>query len=101
MVRGHIGLYYAKNGDPARGTRFVRDARAIDEKNVELIYMQAVTDVIANRTSDALKDLKQAFAAGYQVTLAAADPELKGVRSDPRFEELLKQSAKPAAPASR
>ena len=91
MVRGHIGLYYAKNGDVARGTKFLRDARAIDDKNVELIYMEALAYLLANRVSDAMSALKAAFDAGYQVSMAAADPEWKVLGSDPRFAELLKQ----------
>jgi len=95
-VRGNIGLYYAKKGDGARGAKFLKDARAIDSTNVYLIYNEALAYALANRPSEAIGALKQAFGAGYQVSLAASDPDLNTLRSDPRFSELLKQSsAKP------
>src|SRR5204862_7237552 len=90
-VRGNIGLYYAKKGDAARGAKFLKDARAIDRKNVYLIYNEALAYALANRASEAISALKEAFAAGYQVSMAASDPDLRGLRSDPRLDELLKQ----------
>jgi tetratricopeptide (TPR) repeat protein len=91
MVRGHIGLYYAKKGDTARGAQFIKNARAIDPSNVNLIYNEALVHALANRPSEALRSLKEAFEAGYPVSMAASEPDLKALSSDRRFTELLKQ----------
>ena len=91
LVRANVGLYYAKKGDAARGAKFLKDARAIDRTNVYLMYNQAIGYALANRPSEAFDSLREAFVAGYQVPMASHDPDLKALRSDPRFDELLKQ----------
>ncbi len=89
-VRGYLGLYYVKNGDVAQGLRFISAARAIDGANVELMYVQALANAVANRPSEALDALEAALAAGYSVAFAANEPDLQVLQSEPRFAELLK-----------
>jgi eukaryotic-like serine/threonine-protein kinase len=97
IARGNMGLYYVKKGDLVRGLRFLNDARAINRTNVDLIYEEAIAYALANRTTEALASLKAAFDAGYSVTLAANDPDLRSLKTDTRFAEILKQySTKPA-----
>ena len=95
IVRGNLGLYYAKKGDVARGVRFMTDARAIDRTNVNLIYNEALAYALAKRPSEAITALRAAFEAGYPVSMASSDPDLKALQSDPRFAELVAEFSKP------
>ena len=92
-VRGSLGLYYAKIGDVKQADRFIRDARAIDRSNVLLMFEEAIIYALSNRNAEALTALEEALKAGYPVSMIRSDPDLRTVREDPRFENLLKRSS--------
>ena len=91
VVRGSLGLYYAKIGDVKQADRFIRDARAIDRSNVLLMFEEAIIYALSNRNAEALTALEEALKAGYPVSMIQSDPDLRTVRQDPRFENLVKQ----------
>ena len=95
IVRANLGLYYSKKGDVARGVRFVTDARDIDRTNVNLVYNEALAYALANRPSEAITALSAAFEAGYPLSMASSDPDLKALQSDPRYAELVTRFSKP------
>jgi tetratricopeptide (TPR) repeat protein/TolB-like protein len=91
-----LALDYAKKGDPKRGMDFIRRARAIDKSDVELIYIQAVIENLANQQKDALGTLQEALKKGYPVGEAESDPEMANLQSQPRFKAMEKEFASTA-----
>jgi serine/threonine protein kinase/tetratricopeptide (TPR) repeat protein len=91
-----LALYYAKKGDAAHGMEYIQRARAIDKKDVGLIYVQAEVENLAGKPTDALRTLREAFNKGYPVKDAQADPELANLQNLPEFQAMVKQFSPPA-----
>jgi len=90
-ILGSLALYYAKKGDPSNAADFIRRARAIDKKDILLMYDEGVVYTLANRVPNALKALREAFRSGYPAREATNDPELQGLYSNSEFQKLLKE----------
>ena len=86
---GDLAGYYAKKGDRAQSVEWISRARSIDPNGVELIYQAAIVHALANRSEDALKDLREAFQKGYSTEQARTDPEFGSLQSRPEFANLL------------
>ena len=86
-----LALYYAKKGQPDRGMEFIGRARAIARDDVELIYIQAEVENLANRPTNALSDLQLALSKGYPAKEADADPELVNLKSHPEFTAMVQK----------
>jgi tetratricopeptide (TPR) repeat protein/TolB-like protein len=95
QAMGSLALYYAKKGDPARGMEFIQRARAIDKKDVALIYIQAVVESLSNHPADALRTLREAFSKGYPTREAQIDPQLDSLQSGPEFQAMIKEFTRP------
>jgi serine/threonine-protein kinase len=91
---GDLALYFAKKGDPDRGMEFIRRARAIDKKDVELIFTQATVESLANKPSDAVRTLREALSAGYPVKDMESSPDFANLSSRPDFQALIKEFSK-------
>ena len=90
-AKANLALYYAKRGDVDQASRLIADARAIDASSVEIMYMEATVDVFANRRSEALRRLREAFKAGYPASFAKTDPDLKPLWTDAQFQRLVRE----------
>jgi tetratricopeptide (TPR) repeat protein/TolB-like protein/tRNA A-37 threonylcarbamoyl transferase component Bud32 len=90
-VMADMSLYYAKKGKRTEALALIRRARSIDGNNVEFIHNQGAIEAIAGHPEEALKALREAFQKGYPTADAENDPELKSLRSDPRFERLVEE----------
>ena len=88
---GDLALYYAKKGDGQHGMEFIQRARAIDRKDVSLIYIQATVENLAGKNADALRSLREAFSKGFPVKDAQTDPEFANLQNLPDFQALVKQ----------
>lgn len=86
-----LALYYAKKGDSKHGLEYIQRARAIDKKDVGLIYVQATVENLAGKQADALRTLREALSKGYPVKDAQDDPELANLQSTPEFQAMVKQ----------
>ena len=93
---GDLALYYAKKGDGQHGMEFIQRARAIDMKDVSLIYNQATVENLSGKTADALRSLREAFSKGFPVKDAQADPEFANLQNLPDFQSLVKQFSSPS-----
>ena len=90
MTMGGLGLWYAKKGDFQQAEQLIRGARAIDSSSVDLMYFQAQIATLANDPTAAISALQEAFKKGLRPDIALAEPDLKGLRSDPRFQKLVR-----------
>jgi eukaryotic-like serine/threonine-protein kinase len=91
---GDLALYYAKKGNSGQALDFIRRARAINQANVNLIYVEATVYAICDRPSDSLKSLREAFQKGYSVEEATNDPELGTIQKQPEFAKLVAEFKK-------
>ena len=87
-TRGNLALYYAKKGDAASAQRFMKEARGIDPKSVDLIYNEAVMSALVGDKDRAFADLANAVKAGLPMSSIETDPDMRSLRSDPRFAAL-------------
>jgi serine/threonine protein kinase/tetratricopeptide (TPR) repeat protein len=88
---GDLALYYAKKGEPDHGMQFIKRARAIDSKDVELIVTQATVETLANKADDAVRTLREALNKGYAVKEVEANPDFESLQKRPDFQALIKQ----------
>ena len=86
-----LALYYAKTGNDAKASEFIRRARSLDRDNVELVYVEVVVDVLGHRPKDAIKTLREALKRGYSPIEVKDDPEMNGLRSSPEFGKLMQE----------
>ncbi len=89
-VKRHMATYYAKKGDPSQARQLLDDALGLNSAHVNAFYTAAVVHTLANRQEDALRAIEGALQAGYPVKLIEDDPEFRGLRSQPRFAEIVK-----------
>jgi eukaryotic-like serine/threonine-protein kinase len=86
-----LGLYYAEKGDPGQGMTFIKRARAIDSKDVQLIVKQATVENLANKPADAIRDLREALSKGYAAKDIMESREFENLQSKPEFQALIKE----------
>jgi len=87
-TRGNLALYYAKKGNGANARRFMKEARAIDPKSADLLYDEAVMSALLDDKDLAFADLQKALQAGLPLSSIETDPDLRSLRTDPRFAAL-------------
>jgi len=86
-----LGLYYAEKGDVARGMDFIKRARGLDSKDVQLIVKQATVEAVGNKPEDAVRSLKDALSKGYAAKDIMSSREFESLQSRPDFQALIKQ----------
>jgi len=91
-----LAMYYAKKGQPDRGMEFIARARKISHNDGQLIYVQALVENLANKPTDALRDLEQALSKGYPAKAVDTDPDLASLKSQPEFAAMIKKYSAPA-----
>ncbi|MFY9688687.1 MAG: tetratricopeptide repeat protein [Candidatus Acidiferrales bacterium] len=92
---GDLALYFVKKGDANRGMEFIQRARAIDKRDVELIFTQATVEALANKPTDAMATLKDALSKGYPARDVASSPDFASLQNRPDFQALIKQYSQP------
>ncbi|HEX9119642.1 MAG TPA: tetratricopeptide repeat protein [Terriglobales bacterium] len=90
-LMAQLGQYYAKSGKTAQGLQYVKRARAISPNEVPFMYFEGMVQGLAGNTSEAIAALRSAFEKGYPVREAINDPELDGMRSNPEFQNMIKE----------
>lgn len=86
---GSLALYYARKGGTAQALQLIGRARSIDASDDTLMYDEAIVDVLAGRSPEALKALERALENGFSVEVVRSEPDLKSLHSLPEFEQLL------------
>ncbi len=90
-LMAQLAQYYAKSGKTAQGLQYIKRARAISPNEVPFMYFEGMVQGLAGNTHEAIAALQSAFEKGYPVREAINDPELDGMRSNPEFQNLIKE----------
>jgi tetratricopeptide (TPR) repeat protein len=88
---GHMALYYAKKGDTAQASEFIKRARGIDPSDVYSFYISAVVDTIANDPKPAIASLRTALQKGFPVSDLESEPEFAPLRLAPEYQAMVKE----------
>ncbi len=91
---GSLALYYAKEGNDRLAVQYIRRARAIDDKDVSLIYNSAIVNAIGGRANQAVQDLRDAVNRGYPVGQIKDDPDFQSLATNSGFQALLNSAEK-------
>ncbi len=86
---GNLALYYARKGGIANGLEWITRARAIDPKDAQLLYNEAVIQTLNRRNDAALKALASSIKNGYPKGIAKHEPDLAPLRGVPEFLALV------------
>ena len=92
---GDLALYYAKKGDLDNGERYIRQARAMDSSDVQLIYSEAQVYAVTGKQDQALRALREAFQKGFSPEEAQNDPEMTKLKGLPEFAKLSSELNRP------
>jgi non-specific serine/threonine protein kinase len=78
-------------GEREKGLEWARHAVAMDPRNGLLLYNISCFFSLAGELEDAIGYFRRAIEAGYaQKEWAQNDPDLEAIRTDPRFDEILR-----------
>lgn len=89
-----LALYYAKKGDANQGQQYIRQARAIDASDLQLIYEEGQIYALGGKESEAIRALREAFQKGYPPEEAQNDPELASLKNSAPFGKLITEYRK-------
>jgi serine/threonine protein kinase/tetratricopeptide (TPR) repeat protein len=89
-----LALYYAKKGDANQGQQYIRQARAIDASDLQLIYEEGQIYALGGKESEAIRALREAFQKGYPPEEAQKDPELASLKNSAQFGRLIAEYQK-------
>lgn len=89
---GNLALYYAKKGGLAKGLELITTARSLDPKNIQLLYNEAVIQVLNKHNAAALKALTECLKNGYPKGIIMHEPDLAPLRATPEFAALMRSN---------
>ena len=86
---GYLALYEAKSGAVEKARQSIGQALAIAPKDVDLLSNAVEVYAVAGERQKALDCLKGAVQGGYPRFELEANPELAGLRNDPRYRDIM------------
>jgi len=86
---GYLALYEAKSGEPEKAQEPISQALALAPKDVNVQSMAAEVYAVTGDQQKALDCLKSAVQGGYPRFELEHNPELDGLRNDPRYREIM------------
>ncbi len=92
-VLADLALYLVKSGDKTEALARIRDVDSAQDKPSSVLFNSAVVHELGGERDQALKSLTAAVKAGYGWKEIKNEPELVGLRSDPRYQLLLSNAA--------
>jgi len=93
LVTAMLGVYQAKLGQWSEAKASVDRAESLSPLSGPVSYRRAVVYALAGDPEAALSALERAFRNGYSVPQARSDDDLRILRREPRFEQLVSASA--------
>jgi len=92
---GSLAVYEAKSGNLEKARPFIGRALAIAPKDVDVLSCAAEVYTLAGEQQKALDSLTSAVQAGYPRSEIEANPELAGLRNEPRYREIMAEAKTP------
>ena len=89
---GYLALYEAKSGDLDKARQPIGQALALAPKDVNVLSMAAEVYAVTGDQQKALDCLKGAVQGGYPRFELEHNPELDGLRNDPRYREIMAEA---------
>ncbi len=86
-----LANWLAKRGEAREAMRAVRRARTLSPRDLAAIVLAIQVHELVGNRSQALACLEQAVKLGYDQIELERDPELRALREDKRFHEILKE----------
>ena len=87
-----LGVYQAKLGQFTQARVSVARASALSPESGPVSYRRAVVHALAGERQVALAALERAFQRGYSVSQARGDDDLRTLRGDRKYEQLVSTS---------
>ena len=85
----YLALYEAKSGELEKARLSIGQALNLAPKDVNVLSMAAEVYVVTGDRQKALDCLKSAVQGGYPRFELEHNPELDGLRNDPRYREIM------------
>ncbi len=92
---GSLAMYEAKSGGLEKARLLIAQALAIAPKDVDILSNAVEVYTLVGEQQKALDCLKNAVQAGYPHFELEANPELAGLRNDPRYGEIMAEAKTP------
>lgn len=88
-VIASLAGYHVMIGEEARAKDYIQDALTMAPENASVLYVAATTFERLGEREQALQYIERAIDRGYSRSEITAQPELRALIADPRFERLL------------
>jgi eukaryotic-like serine/threonine-protein kinase len=88
----YLAHYYSRTNDPARAKQYVEKALKTPTQDPDVLLNACLVYLDSGDRDQAFVWLQKTVNAGYTREQLLANPDLKGLHSDPRFEHLAKDA---------
>jgi eukaryotic-like serine/threonine-protein kinase len=89
-VLAGIALYHAHLGQTQDAEAFISRALKVNPHDGDILFTAALTYEIIGHRDSAITAIEQAVKAGYSIRDVEEEPELRGLRSDARYQRWLR-----------
>ena len=90
LVMGHLGYYYAKTGRRDEARKLIEELQVLSKSRYVAAYWLAVIYAGLNEKDQAFTWLEKAYQdRSWWLVWLKTDPKVDGLRSDPRFADLM------------
>jgi len=89
-THGLVAFYYAHSGEHKKALDEIDKARNLAPNNVHVLLFSVQVFELINQRDQALQALKEYIEHGGPIENINADPDLSGLRKDPRYRQVVK-----------
>jgi len=89
-IHGLVAFYYAHSGEHKKALDEIDKARNLAPNNVHVLLFSVQVFELINQRDQALQALKEYIEHGGPIENINADPDLSGLRKDPRYRQVVK-----------
>lgn len=90
-LRSILAYYHTVSGDQKKALDEISKALELAPKDVEVLLQSITVYELSNERDQALQALKKYVESGSAMNKVRVNPDLKGLRMDPRYKQFIKQ----------